>query len=348
MPDTLATSAGGVQRIEAIVGKNARTFGQDLMRGEHVVGGKVKRKPAFRPNGDLSEEQQRKLGGYIANGAVVSRGKANPINKENIPGYYLKREAGMTDEQILAEYGSGNQITGTSIFDPVLCELVYRWFSPPGGMVLDPFAGGSVRGIVASKCGRRYVGVELRPEQVAANREQAEAICEEMPPTWHAGDSLEMETLCGDMEADLVFSCPPYGDLEVYSDDPRDISTMEYPAFLEAYRRIIALSCNRLRDNRFACFVVGDIRDKGGNYRGLVRDTVAAFEDAGLSLYNDAVLVTAAGSLPIRVGKQFSASRKLGKTHQNVLVFVKGSGREAADACGHVDVADMQPDEVTA
>ena len=54
--------------------------------------------------------------------------------------------------------------TGASIFDPVLCELAYRWFSPEGGTVLDPFAGGSVRGIVASKLGRQYVGHELREE----------------------------------------------------------------------------------------------------------------------------------------------------------------------------------------
>jgi hypothetical protein len=32
------------------------------------------------------------------------------------------------------------ETSGTSIFDPVLCELAYSWFSPPGGTVLDPFA----------------------------------------------------------------------------------------------------------------------------------------------------------------------------------------------------------------
>lgn len=45
------------------------------------------------------------------------------------------------------------------------------------------------------------------------------------------------------------------------------------------------------------------------------------------------------GSLPIRAGKQFTASRKLGKTHQNVLVFVKGDPRDAADACGQLEDA---------
>ena len=37
--------------------------------------------------------------------------------------------------------GSERSVSGTSIFDPVLCEIAYRWFSPAGGLILDPFAG---------------------------------------------------------------------------------------------------------------------------------------------------------------------------------------------------------------
>ena len=40
------------------------------------------------------------------------------------------------------------------------------------------------------------------------------------------------------------------------------------------------------------------------------------------------------GSLPIRVGRQFESASKLGKTHQNVLVFVKGDPRAATEAVG--------------
>jgi DNA modification methylase len=214
--------------------------------------------------------------------------------------------------------------SGTSIFDPVLCELAYRWFCTPGGTVLDPFAGGSVRGIVASHIGLQYIGIDLRPEQIAANREQAARIAKDPQPVWITGDSRNIATLCPDVKADLIFSCPPYADLERYSDDPLDLSTMEYPAFLEAYRAIIKASCALLKPNRFACFVVGDVRDRKGFYRGFVADTAQAFADAGMRLYNDAVIVTAVGSLPIRVGKQFSGGRKLGKTHQNVLVFYNG------------------------
>jgi len=228
--------------------------------------------------------------------------------------------------------------SSTSIFDPVLCELAYSWFCPPGGTVLDPFAGGSVRGIVASRLGRQYVGVELRPEQVEANRIQGDDICDDPMPVWHEGDSRNIAKLAKGVEADFVFSCPPYADLEVYSDDPSDLSTLKYDEFRDAYFEIIASTCGMLKDDRFACFVVGDVRDKAGNYYNFVGDTVEGFRQAGLHYYNEAILVTAVGSLPIRVGRQFSASRKLGKTHQNVLVFVKGKGKAAAQACGDVEI----------
>jgi hypothetical protein len=109
---------------------------------------------------------------------------------------------------------------------------------------------------------------------------------------------------------------------------------MDWPAFCTAYREIIAGAVSRLRPNRFACFVVGDFRDRKGLYRGFVPETVAAFEAAGAMLYNEAVLLTPTGSAAMRVSRQFAAGRKLCKVHQNVLVFVKGDPMKAAKACG--------------
>lgn len=231
---------------------------------------------------------------------------------------------------------------GTSVFDPVLAELMYAWFCPRGGVVLDPFAGGSVRGIVAAKTGRPYIGIDLRQEQVEANRQQWATVgaTGETAPRWICGDSAEIASLCGDVRADFLFSCPPYADLEVYSDDPRDLSNMSYEAFAAAYRAIIERSVALLRNDRFAVWVIGEVRNEQGVYRNLVGLTVDAFARAGAQYYNEAVLVTAAGSLVIRAGRVFSASRKLGKTHQNVLVFVKGDARAAAAACDVVEVDD--------
>jgi len=163
-------------------------------------------------------------------------------------------------------------------------------------------------------------------------------------PEWVTGDSRELATLLPpDFAADFVFSCPPYADLEVYSDDPRDLSTMGYEDFLRTYREIIAAAVARLRPDRFACFVVGDVRDAKGLYRNFPAETIAAFEAAGARLYNEAVLVTAVSTLALRAAGAFVASRKLGKAHQNVLVFVKGDGKKATEAIGRVEFGDVDP-----
>jgi len=256
---------------------------------------------------------------------------------ENALGFSKSVQAKLRNEGDYAR-GSGESFelasgvdNGTSIFDPVLCELAYRWWSGEGAQILDPFAGGSVRGIVAAHLGRKYWGCDLRAEQIEANRVQGVALCEGKPqPEWVCGDSMnEVEKA---PEADFIFSCPPYGDLEQYSDLREDLSAMPHKDFVIAYRTIILRACKRLRENRFACFVVGDFRDGKGNYRNFVSETIAAFLDAGLALYNEAILVTSVGSASMRVTRQFSAGRKLCKTHQNVLVFVKGDGRKASDA----------------
>jgi DNA modification methylase len=220
---------------------------------------------------------------------------------------------------------------GTSIFDPALTELCYSWFCPPGGQIVDPFAGGSVRGIVASVLGFKYWGCDLRTEQVEANQKQGSEILGGALPTWISGDSLETVPASAP-EADFIFSCPPYGDLEKYSDDPRDLSNMEYHTFLAQYKRIIMRVCAKLKPNRFACFVVGDFRDKRGFLRNFVADTTAAFKEQRLEFYNEIILVTSVGSAAMRATKQFEASRKVVRTHQTILVFVKGDPRIATEA----------------
>lgn len=241
--------------------------------------------------------------------------------------------------------------TGTSIFDPVLAEISYRWYCPPNGRILDPFAGGSVRGIVAAKLGYSYVGVDLSGRQLEANREQAASIIPDSQnhPIWIEGDSRDIRSLVengteeglGEGESngfDMVISCPPYFDLELYSEDERDISAMSWEGFLEVYGTIIRETVGLLADNRFIVWVVGDCRDrKTGLFRGLPWETVRLFAAAGCGLYNDAVLLTAIASLPIRVAGQFKGRRKLGKAHQNVLTFVKGDPLLAAAAVGEVD-----------
>ena len=145
-----------------------------------------------------------------------------------------------------------------SIFDPVVCELVYHWFCPnKNSRILDPFAGGSVRGIVANIMGHKYTGIELREEQVLSNQEQAKRILEQdNQPKWIEGDSNQILDKFVGQQIDFIFSCPPYGNLEIYSNMKEDNSNMDYPQFLKIYESIIAKSCKLLKPGQLACFVV--------------------------------------------------------------------------------------------
>ncbi len=430
---------------------------------------------------------------------------------ERHSGVLHKSSSGTDGKYIKGDCWRGS---GNSIFDPVLTELMYTWFCPKYGQIIDPFAGGSVRGIIAHALDKKYWGCDLSGEQIEANYEQAFEIlgrdpikikissaslrqlfngckstyikdichakcCEsstmpdgvliiihpseenkiinaggkvidgflqpsknkkcifkdnnnlcilhetnnkpfgciaspftlnknntliirnryrllkcyndgnkkpayivfkkslellfgkalteklikhldtggkdvliKMPfknyqilcdndnkkhnkinidkiPFWVIGDSFDKLEQAPD--ADFIFSCPPYGNLEVYGDDPRDLSNMTHTDFIIKYKRIIEKACNKLKDNSFACFVVGDFRDKNGNYNNFVSDTINAFRECGLHLYNEAILITAIGSLPIRITRQFEAGRKMGKTHQNILIFLKGDAKKATE-----------------
>lgn len=210
-----------------------------------------------------------------------------------------------------------------SVFDPVLAELFYDWYAPKGGSILDPFAGGPTRGWVAQQLGYTYTGIDISPTQVEANRAYGVDCI--------LGDSKEVLPTLQD-EYDLVFSCPPYHDLEVYTDDPNDLSTQDWDTFKLNYRAIIRGAYDRLRPNRFMVLVVSEIREpsltrnyKIGAYRGLVGETISAATEAGFHYYNDFVYIHSAERAAKQIGRLYNLNRKVPRVHQNILVFIKGN-----------------------
>ena len=283
--------------------------------------------------------------GLIDNNSVSFRDPSFYTQKENAEKRLGRK---LTREEFIENYyvpvGGGGKSTmsetGTSIFYPVLCETQYLWFSKAGDSIIDPFAGGSVRGIVAVELGRKYTGIDLRQEQIDANIANAQ-ICTGEKPCWICGDSLNIDTLAPG-EYDFLFTCPPYGNLEKYSDDPQDISNMPDEEFDEVYSRIMQKACSMLKQDRFACVVVGNYRNKKGFLRDLVGLTVRAMEAGGCKYYNDFIFITPNGSLPIRCGRTFNASRKFGRTHQYCLTFIKGDPQKATKRLGDVELPDME------
>ena len=216
--------------------------------------------------------------------------------------------------------------SNVSIFDATLCEKMYEWFIPKNGKILDPFAGGSVRGIVATEMGFEYTGIDLSTEQINANQLQSEK------PNWIVGDSEHILETINDEIYDFVFTCPPYYDLEIYSDDVNDISNMSVEEFDKKYYSILNKSAKKLKNNRFFVVVVSEVREQSitgsykiGKYKGLVWKTIEACENAGLHFYNDMILFNSQHTASRIVDTYFNRNRKIASVHQNILVFVKGN-----------------------
>ena len=243
--------------------------------------------------------------------------------------YNIQSELGREDTESRARFWEDNTV---SIFDATLCEKMYEWFCPKEGRVLDPFAGGSVRGIVATEMGFIYNGIDLSDEQIEANKKQSDK------PNWITGDSEWVIDSIYDKTQDFVFTCPPYYDLEKYTDNPADLSNMNADSFDKKYYSILKKAAAKLKDNRFFAVVVSEVREQSvtgnykiGKYKGLVWKTIRACEEAGLHFYNDMILFNSQHQAARVVDTYFKRNRKVASVHQNILVFVKGNPDIAAE-----------------
>lgn len=286
------------------------------------------------------EWQQRKQA-LIALGLDSGEGRAEglvfaPSQRAYTNWYDVKNKAEkssgrqLTEDEILASPFASDLRTpggGTSIFDPVLTEIIYTWYAPKGGVVLDPWAGGSVRGVIAGRMGLSYTGVDIRAEQIAANIAQWDTLGIDGPtPRWvHGNSSVDMP----DITADLVIGCPPYYSLEKYSDDPGDLSTMTPEDFNQALVDTARLTVPRMHANSFAVFVVGPARTPTGRLLDLRSAMIDAWEGAGLTYVQDAVILNPVGSMAIAAARAFTSTRTLGRRHQEMIVFAKGRRQDA-------------------
>lgn len=214
---------------------------------------------------------------------------------------------------------------GVSLFDPVLSEICCKWFThTEQANIFDCFAGDTQKGLVFGMCGFNFTGIELRQEQVDINNRVIKG--RNLPVKYICDDGQNVAIHFEPHSQDLLFSCPPYYDLEVYSDSPNDASNQDsYEGFVTILRNAFSAAIGCLKEDRFAIIVVGDIRNKKtGYYYNFVDDVKRIFSDNGMPLYNEMILIETGASTALRASR-YMESRKVAKMHQNVLVFYKGN-----------------------
>lgn len=225
---------------------------------------------------------------------------------------------------------------GVSLLDPVMAELVCRWFGLENCKTFDCFAGDSVFGYVSAHLGNEFTGIEIREEQARLNNERVEG----MSARYINDDGQNVAQHIAPESQDLLFSCPPYYDLEVYSDLEKDASNQEtYEDFLAILTNAFKAALGCLKQDRFAVIVVGDVRDKKtGFYHNFVDDMKRIFKENGAALYNELILIETGASTALRAAR-YMESRKVAKMHQNILVFYKGNPKNIKQSFKKIEYA---------
>ena len=186
------------------------------------------------------------------------------------------REGLLGDNNVISKINNG-----VSILDAALVETMYKWFMPDKidykPAAFDCFAGDSVGGFVMSYLGADFSGIELRPEQAQLNNERVQQ--HSLSAKYYCDDGRNVAKYLKPESQDLFFSCPPYFDLEHYSDDERDASNQgSYQEFLALLEEAFTNSIKCLKKNRFAIIVMSAVRDKKGYYYDIPSDITRIFQ----------------------------------------------------------------------
>jgi hypothetical protein len=214
--------------------------------------------------------------------------------------------------------------TGTnSVFPAPLVEwILLRYGGPQGGKVLDAFAGGPPRAVIASLMGYQYHGVEIRQSQIDENLAVLKSLALVDKVTYHLDDGRFMDIGIDLRSFDCALTCPPYYNLEVYSDQSNDISTCgTYAEFNAAMMLSARAHMPHMKPGAFVCIVVGPFRDKKtGELIDFPAHTVENFREAGFIYWQQIVISKNFASAAKRSTNAWRGL-KLVPAHEFLLVF---------------------------
>ena len=235
----------------------------------------------------------------------------------------LTNETGHTNsraETMRADHDS--VYTGThSVFPAPLVEWILLRYAPPGGHILDAFAGGPPRAVVSSIMGYQYSGFDIRQDQIDENKAVLADLKLADNVKYILGDGRFLD-VDFPHQFDLALTCPPYYDLEEYGGGPNDLSELSSYWEFNAGMNFCAHAHRRhMKPGAFVCIVVGPFRDKRtGELIDFPAHTVENFREAGFIYWQQIVLSKNFASAAKRSTNAWKGL-KLVPAHEFLLVF---------------------------
>lgn len=214
-----------------------------------------------------------------------------------------------------------------SKFNSENCKNIINYFTCKGDTILDPFAG-RTRAIISNHLGRKYWGFELTEKYFpAVNTDEMKVFNMDSSKM---GEVLWLpDRPLGEM--DMVFTCPPYWDMEKYSDNPKDLSTLKtYDEFLHECNFRLEIAADRVKEDGFVVVVLMDFRKKGVFYPWHT-DTINYFHNnTDFKLY-DTMIWEMSPRKRHPLYPQALVNRRMLNTHEYCLVFNRKTQPELRD-----------------
>lgn len=228
-----------------------------------------------------------------------------------------------------------------SVMAPELVDFFIRYYSQPGHVYLDPFAGQGVRMQVAAARGLHYVATDLSREfveycwsvqskiDVTTVRAEiddlgvllAQRANDVLSCVVHqdARDPYFVPDACGD----FGFTSPPYWDIEYYGDDPKQLGTgKSYETFLDGIEDVALAWLPKFKSGAYFVVNINDFRKKDKFYM-YHADLKSAFCDAGWVMHDLWIVEGLIGGLPKIFAASSNKNRIAPKVHEYALVFRK-------------------------
>ena len=207
-----------------------------------------------------------------------------------------------------------------SIFSPMVTQWILNMFAPPPpANIYDPFGGGGTRAMLSAASGFRYLGVEIRQEEVdEVRRRIAQAGLE------HAdvflGDSRDQQL--PDNWGQFLITCPPYFNMERYGGPAGDLSMSDtYEEFLGGLDVVVETSAKILRPGSLSCWVIGLHRDDDGTLLPMHHHLARIHKRHGFRHQEEVILSQVNNGALQRVGNFERGSHRLVRTHEYLEVF---------------------------
>ena len=203
-----------------------------------------------------------------------------------------------------------------SIFNPYVAYLLIYKYTNKNDLIINPFAGSFSIGGIAGLLDRKYIGTELDPLQYKFNITH-----NNFKNVLYYNDDGNNLYKYVKVKVDCVMTCPPYYNLEKYTDLENDLSNAgSYEEFIKKYKQILLNTNKLLKIGGKFIIIIGDVRN-GRGYYPFVTDTLKILRSEN-HLLQKIIYQT-----PTRVGAFGRNNKKeslLINNFQYIFIFEKG------------------------